>query len=183
MENDFFHGSLKTGLHLFKENFKFSSAHFLILDAQRAERLHGHNYSVRVDLELSSSDLNESQGFFIDFATLKKDIKTLLDSWDEHILLPGKNPEFRWISREDRHLEVYFRDRKYLFPENEVLRLPITNTSVEQLSQLLLKELLSRWSTYKLCELCVWVEESSGQSGSALWQKSNLVTPSSGSVA
>ena len=35
-----------------KENLKFSSAHFLIFEDGTAERLHGHNYRVAVELSL-----------------------------------------------------------------------------------------------------------------------------------
>ena len=42
-------------IHLHKENFKFSAAHFLIFPDGSAERLHGHNYRVFVEIEAGLS--------------------------------------------------------------------------------------------------------------------------------
>jgi 6-pyruvoyltetrahydropterin/6-carboxytetrahydropterin synthase len=122
-------------LHLFKQHLKFSSAHFLILNDQEAEKLHGHNYQVQLDLYSSESP---EKGYLIDFSLLKKQLKTLVDQWDEQVLLPEKNPEMIFSrthkNRTDRILEVFFRDRYYAFPEKEVVLLPVINTSVELLS-------------------------------------------------
>ena len=38
-------------IHIEKDYLKFSAAHFLIFPDGRAERLHGHNYKVFIDLE------------------------------------------------------------------------------------------------------------------------------------
>ena len=38
-------------LQIAKDDFKFAAGHFIIFDAQNAERLHGHNYYVKVRLE------------------------------------------------------------------------------------------------------------------------------------
>nr|HPI41863.1 6-carboxytetrahydropterin synthase [Pseudobdellovibrionaceae bacterium] len=37
-------------LKLSKDEFKFSSAHFLIFNDHQAERLHGHNYQVEFEV-------------------------------------------------------------------------------------------------------------------------------------
>ena len=154
-----------TRLHLFKENFKFSAAHFLIFDAHRAERLHGHNYRVAVELE-AGQDLG-SQGFLIDFQVLKKEIRSHLEKWDEMVLLPEKHPDMR-IQRVDSSLDVRFRDRHYVFPANEVVLLPILNTSVELLSQILAQSLLQRLRVLGVQAIEVKVEETPGQAASTL---------------
>ena len=61
-----------TTLHLAKQNFKFSSAHFLIFDEKSAERLHGHNYQVKVHIFASNQAQDEAKGYFVDFNVLKK---------------------------------------------------------------------------------------------------------------
>jgi len=71
---------IETTLHLYKQNFKFSSAHFLIFDENTAEKLHGHNYQVRVEIAVPPSDVQSRQkGFFVDFNVFKKWIKARLD--------------------------------------------------------------------------------------------------------
>jgi 6-pyruvoyltetrahydropterin/6-carboxytetrahydropterin synthase len=153
-------------LHLAKQNFKFSAAHFLIFDAQSAEKLHGHNYQVTVDLDVPSEVDLAAQGFFVDFNIFKREIKARLDQWDEVVLLPEKHPEMK-IDRKGTSLEVRFRDRFYVFPANEVVLLPVTNTSVEQLSNLLAQEFFQKFQVHKVAKIRVSVEETRGQGASS----------------
>ena len=160
-----------TTLHLYKQNFKFSSAHFLIFDEQRAEKLHGHNYQVSIEIlgPAGSHDL-DGKGFYIDFNIFKKTIKARLDIWDEMVLLPAQNSEMK-ISKNGPSLEVRFRDRFYVFPENEVCLLPVTNTSVEQLSKLLAEDFSASFQQYGLRKIQVMVEETPGQGASSCVQE------------
>lgn len=158
---------LHTTLHLYKQNFKFSSAHFLIFDSKSAEKLHGHNYQVRVEIGVPSEIELSAQGYFIDFNVFKKYIKARLDQWDEMVLLPADHPEMK-ISKKAPSLEVRFRDRFYVFPENEVHLLKVTNTSVEQLSRILAEDFFREFQKYQVSKIEVWVEETQGQSASTL---------------
>ena len=154
-----------TNLHLFKQNFKFSAAHFLIFDEKRAERLHGHNYQVRIDIQVPPEAELHKKGYFIDFNEFKKFIKQRLDQWDERVLLPADHPEMK-IQKKGTSLELHFRERFYVFPVDEVLLLPITNTSVEQLSRLLAKDFLKAFKKWGVLALRVRVEETRGQGAS-----------------
>lgn len=158
-------GMARTTLHLAKENFKFSSAHFLIFDETHAERLHGHNYQVSVDLGVPSREEMAAKGFFVDFNVFKREIKAKVDAWDEHVLLPERQPEMRF-RREGSSLHVDFRDRYYVFPADEVILLPVTNTSVEQLSRLLAEDLFQTFRSQNVSWLTVKVEETRGQGAS-----------------
>ncbi len=155
-----------TTLHLAKQNFKFSSAHFLIFDDQHAEMLHGHNYQVKVDITCPShADFTE--GYFVDFNVLKKHIKSRLDLWDEHILLPSLHKDMKYkISLDGKNYDIHFRDRFYSLPMNEVIWLEINNTSVEQLSVLLATEFFHAFKKLNVKKVCVSVEETLGQSAS-----------------
>ena len=157
---------LNTTLHLYKQNFKFSSAHFLIFDEKSAEKLHGHNYQVEVHIEIPPGDEDRSgKGYFVDFNVFKKWIKSRLDQWDERVLLPAQHPDMK-IIKKSPSLEIHFRDRFYVFPENEVCLLPITNTSVEMLSQILAKEAFQEFKKYGVQEIRIQVEETRGQAAS-----------------
>ncbi|MGZ3770142.1 MAG: 6-pyruvoyl trahydropterin synthase family protein [Bdellovibrio sp.] len=156
-----------TTLHLAKQNFKFSAAHFLIFDEQHAERLHGHNYQVRVDIKSSSEVDLHTKGYFLDFNVFKKYIKSRLDLWDEIVILPEKHPDMKF-NKNGKCLEVNFRDRFYAFPLNEVVLLPVTNTSVEQLSKLLAEDFLREFKKYGVEEVTVSVEETQGQGASTV---------------
>lgn len=154
-----------TSLHLAKQNFKFSAAHFLIFDEVSAERLHGHNYQVRVDLGVPPEAASAEKGFFVDFNVFKKSIKASLDLWDEVVLLPARHPEMKFAET-GASLEVRFRDRFYVFPKNEVVLLPVSNTSVEQLSKLLAEKFFAEFRSQGVTRVRVLVEETRGQGAS-----------------
>ena len=155
-------------LHLAKQNFKFSSAHFLIFDENSAEMLHGHNYQVKLDLVCEALDPQVDRGYAVDFHVLKKVVKEQCDVWDEHILLPEKHPDMKYhISSNGLNYEIHFRDRFYSFPIKETIWLPINNTSVENLSALLAKSLFKKFQPLGVKKLRVTVEETRGQSASA----------------
>jgi 6-pyruvoyltetrahydropterin/6-carboxytetrahydropterin synthase len=152
----------KTSLQLAKQNFKFSSAHFLIFDEKNAERLHGHNYRVEVEIGIPQQNHMSERGFFIDFNVFKKYIKAALDRWDERVLLPAAQKDMAFEEKGPT-LEVRFRDRFYAFPLNEVVRLPVNNTSVEQLSSLLAEDFMREFRQYAIPHITVFVEETPGQ--------------------
>ena len=154
-----------TTLHLAKQNFKFSAAHFLIFDEKHAERLHGHNYQVEVHITAPSEHEAQAKGYFIDFNVFKKTIKAKLDSWDEIVLLPAQQADMKFKDT-GKTLEVTFRDRFYAFPKNEVILLPVNNTSVEQLSRLLAEEFFANFKQYGVLKIQVMVEETAGQGAS-----------------
>ncbi len=149
-------------LRLYKQNFKFSAAHFLIFDKKSAEKLHGHNYQVSIDIEFK--DTKDSKGYLIDFKILKSAILRLVNDWDESVLLPQKNTEMKFKQIKKNSLQVEFRDRYYCFPKNEVNLLPITNTSVEQLSELFTNKLIKELNFKNIFKIAVQIEETQGQS-------------------
>jgi 6-pyruvoyltetrahydropterin/6-carboxytetrahydropterin synthase len=155
-----------TYLHLSKQNFKFSSGHFLIFDETRAEMLHGHNYQVKVDI-LKLQESAGQKGYLIDFYDLKKIIKQLCDVWDEHVLLPENHPDMKKsMTRNGKNCDISFRDRFYSFPKDEVIWLPVENTSVESLSGLFAKTLMNELKKMGVLKLKVSIEETRGQSAS-----------------
>jgi len=148
-----------------KEYLKFSAAHFLIFPDGSAERLHGHNYRVHVALEAKLSRF----GLVLDFQHIKPLVRELVGELDEHWLLPGEHPELRVERRADGAVEVRYRERYYAAPAEDVLVLPLNNTSAENLSALLARRLLERlrmrYPEVVVHSLGVAVEETPGQRG------------------
>lgn len=154
-----------TTLHLAKQNFKFSSAHFLIFDEKSAEMLHGHNYQVKVDLLCPNNEVSTEQGYVVDFHVLKKIVKEQCDKWDEHVLLPAQHPDMKYKkSADSKNYEINFRDRFYSLPIKETIWLPIRNTSVENLSALFAEEISAEIFKFGIKKIRVTVEETRGQS-------------------
>lgn len=152
-------------IHLQKEAFKFSAAHFLIFPDGTAERLHGHNYRVFVELEAALS----THGLVLDFKRVKPVVRELVDELDEHWLLPAEHPLLTLTTRDDGVVEVRFGERYYAAPSADVLVLPINNISAENLStwigRELLRRLTERFPDLVVRELQCAVEETSGQRG------------------
>ncbi|PWU16067.1 MAG: 6-pyruvoyl tetrahydropterin synthase [Bdellovibrio sp.] len=164
-----------TTLHLYKQNFRFSAAHFLIFDAHRAERLHGHNYQVEV--ELRGEQFNHQSGYYIEFKEIKKIIRDRLARWNETVLMPARNEEMKFATH-GTTLEIIFRERRYAFPVSEVVLLPTNNTSVEHLSRILAEDLMGLLNAYGVQTIRVQVEETQGQAASCtLTRKSRVVDP------
>ncbi|MEA2692624.1 MAG: hypothetical protein QOJ16_2011 [Acidobacteriota bacterium] len=145
---------------LAKEDFKFSSAHFTLFSAERAELFHGHNY--RVGLELAGSEL-DGWGLLVDIESVKEVVRRLCRRLDSRTLLPAEGPGLSW-SREGGAVEVRFGARRYLFPEDDVLVLPLANTSIELLARLFWDDLAGHLRGSRIETLAVSVEETAGQS-------------------
>ena len=151
-------------VHIAKEYLKFSSAHFMIFEDGTAERLHGHNY--RVEAEIESSE--EQGGIVIDFHVVKGALRHILATLDERMLLPGLHPDVE-IREHDGQVDFDYADRHYSMPEADVVVLPITNSSSEQLAKWIADELLVALSgggdAMPFDSLKLSVEETAGQSG------------------
>jgi 6-pyruvoyltetrahydropterin/6-carboxytetrahydropterin synthase len=147
-----------------KDYLKFSAAHFLIFPDGSAERLHGHNYKVYVDVHTEL----DAHGLVLNFQEIKPMVRELCDELDEHLLLPGEHPVLT-ATRDGEHYDVRYRDRRYLVPVADVLILPIGNTSAENLAawfgRTLRQRITSRWPDLVLRMLVVGVEEAPGQRG------------------
>ena len=152
-------------IHLQKETFKFSAAHFLIFPDGSAERLHGHNYRVFLDIDAKLGP----HGLVIDFKRVKPLVRELMDELDEHWLVPGEHEQLQIERRDDGITEVRFADRYYAAPHEDVLVLPVNNMSAENLAGFVGRELrrrlAERFEDVVLRELVCAVEETSGQRG------------------
>lgn len=158
-------------IELEKEYFKFSAAHFLIFEDGSAERLHGHNYRVFVEIEARLSQ----HGLVLDFKQVKPVVRELVDELDEHWLLPGEHAELRHAEREDGSIEVRYRERRYVAPREDVIVLPINNTSAENFATWIARELRrrlgARFGDLVVERLRVAVEETAGQRGVYLYER------------
>jgi 6-pyruvoyltetrahydropterin/6-carboxytetrahydropterin synthase len=148
-----------------KEYLKFSAAHFLIFPDGTAERLHGHNYRVYCEVSGSLSQY----GLVIDFTQVKPLIREIVDALDERWLIPGEHHELTCNIREDDVIEVRYRERYYAAPREDVIVLPVNNTSAENLAtyigRRLLEKLQLNFSDVEVHSMRMAVEETQGQRG------------------
>ena len=147
-----------------KDYLVFASAHFITFAGHRCEGLHGHNYRARVTVE---GALNEESWFVFDFVELKRIMRGLCDEIDHLVLLPLQSD--RILVREEGDNVTVAVDGKprYVFPRRDCSLLPIPNTTVEMLAELLadrLKAELDKQGARGLTAIEMEVEENFGQS-------------------
>jgi 6-pyruvoyltetrahydropterin/6-carboxytetrahydropterin synthase len=152
-----------------RSEHKFSCAHMTVFPDGRKERLHGHNYTVSVSLDLTAISFAE----LIDFGGIKRVVAALCAEWRERTLVAEHNPETR-IRRAGGEVELVVCGRRYVLPEEDVLLLPVDNTTVEALSALWARLLATRLAGVlrdsPAIGLEVRIEESPGQGASSYFQ-------------
>ncbi|MBZ0159062.1 MAG: 6-carboxytetrahydropterin synthase [bacterium] len=147
------------------ENLKFSSGHFVLFGNGKCETLHGHNYRAWVELEgaLQPSD------YVLDFLAVKPLMKEICERLDHHVLLPTENADLK-IEPGDSVIGATYGKKRYSFPEEDVLLLPIHNTSAELLARyicrVLREEIKNRYGGDGVTMIRVGVQESFGQEAS-----------------
>lgn len=157
-------------ISIHKDYLKFSAAHFLIFPDGSAERLHGHNYKVYVEVH---SDLS-AEGLVLNFKEIKPLIREIVDGLDEHLLIPGEHPVLTVAPNGGGSSEIRYRERRYVVPDEDLIVLPISNTSAENLASWagreLRRRLRQRYPALEMRELVVGVEETPGQRGVYRWR-------------
>lgn len=141
---------------------RFAAAHMATLSGA-LEPLHGHNYELRcrVDGPLTADR------WVIDFAALKRLAREACEQLDHRFLLQARSPLLDIELREGRW-RLRFGDRGYVFPEADVVALPIENSTAELLAQWLWERIaagLAAGGHDSLVRLAVEVEEMPGQAG------------------
>lgn len=156
-----------TTIELFKEDMKFSAGHFTVFSATERERLHGHNFNVYVALRSEIDD----NGLVLDYGVYKKKLYELCRNWNERFLLAADSP-FLTFEREGDMVRVRFGAEVIPFLVSDVLMLPVTNVTVEELAALMLKQVVAfraEQGHNQIFEIVVKVFSGPGQSGSADW--------------
>ena len=159
-----------TTIHIDKEDFNFSVAHFTIFSATQRERLHGHNYRVSATITAPV----DSNGMTFDYKLYKERIRHCCDKIDEYVLLPELSP-YLTIKEDGAFYRVEFNDEVMYFLKSDTLLLPVLNSTVEEYSSYILEYLLAFQADieqYDVRKLVVQVSSGPGQRGSSEWTKS-----------
>ncbi len=120
-----------------KEQLVFSAAHFITFDGNICERLHGHNYRVKCRVV---GPLDEN-GYVVDFIALRDSLMKIVSGLDHHVLLPTQH-ETILVAKEADEVIARFEDRRWVFPAEDCVLLPIQNTTAELLAMHIAQELM-----------------------------------------
>jgi 6-pyruvoyltetrahydropterin/6-carboxytetrahydropterin synthase len=119
-----------------KDSLVFSAGHFITLEDDLCERVHGHNWRVALELE---GVLNE-QGYVFDFIALLDLGRSIVERLDHRMLLPDGSGSIG-LSQDGPNLRVTHGDRYWSFPKQECVVLPVANTTTERIATWIAHEL------------------------------------------
>lgn len=145
-----------------KDHLSFCSGHFITYEGHSCERLHGHNYQVEV---VVAGPLDDNH-YVVDFIALKRLTRKICEELDHRMMLPTQSRLIRVETISDQ-INVSFENRRWSFPKDDCVLLPIENTTAELLARYIAGRLtasLRDECRYTPLTLSVEVEESPGQS-------------------
>jgi 6-pyruvoyltetrahydropterin/6-carboxytetrahydropterin synthase len=139
----------------------FDAAHF-ITTAEGCERLHGHSYRVAAEV---FGPLDEHQ-CVVDFLAVREALRAIVGELNHRVLLPAQHPSIH-VSQRGHEIEAVCGERRWVFPQDNCLLLPVANTTTELLAQhvgRLLSDRLSARTSAPPERIRVEIAESSGAS-------------------
>ncbi len=162
-------------VHLAKDQFTFCAAHFITLDGDTCEPLHGHNYRVSVDIE----GLPDENQYVVDFIAARDLLAEITGKLDHRVLLPTSHSQIK-VDVDEREVVARFGDRRWVFPASDCVLLPVANTTAEMLAQFIgdaLLAALAEKANFVPSSLEVAIDECDGQQGICRWPASFKGTP------
>lgn len=144
-----------------KDHLVFSAAHFITFNGNICERLHGHNWRTAVEVW---GPLDENQYVF-DFIALRDALQKIVLELDHHMLLPTQHPRIA-VTEHATEVEVRFEERRWIFPREDCVLLPVANTTAERIAEWIggrLRDAIKPHHAHPLAGLRVEVEENFGQ--------------------
>ncbi len=144
-----------------KDHLVFSAAHFITFNGNVCERLHGHNWRVAVEV---AGPLDENRYVF-DFIALRDATQKIVNELDHRMLLPTLHESIK-VTPTENEVEVRFENRRWVFPAEDCILLPVINTTAEEIAFWMANRLQNDMLDsvkHHLESLCVEIEENFGQ--------------------
>lgn len=153
-----------------KDHLVFSAAHFITFNGNICERLHGHNWRVAAEL---TGPLDEN-GYVFDFIALRDQLQQIVNTLDHRVLLPTQHQKIQVREKGDE-IEATFEKRRWIFPQEDCVLLPLENTTAELIAHWIGQQLISVIGSQALEQIenvQIEVEENFGQ-----WAICQLAVP------
>ncbi len=125
-----------TTLEVGRGEFGFSAAH-TGLHGGGFESLHGHTFHIT----LRVSGTLDADGMLVDFTKVKAALREAIAPLPRRTLMPGHAPEVR-ITPETNTLSISAGRKWYALPAEDVVVLPLANTTTEAIAGYLLDQVL-----------------------------------------
>ncbi|MFI4850521.1 MAG: 6-pyruvoyl trahydropterin synthase family protein [Gimesia chilikensis] len=121
-----------------KDHLVFSAAHFITFNGNICERLHGHNWRVAAEL---TGPLDEN-GYVFDFIALRDQLQKTVDALDHRVLLPTQHDKIK-VREDHNEVEATFEERRWVFPREDCILLPVANTTAELIAHWIGQQLMT----------------------------------------
>ena len=146
-----------------KDNLVFSAAHFITFNGNICESIHGHNYRVKCEV---IGPLDEN-GYVVDFIALRDALTEIVGRLDHHVVLPTNHKMINVVD-DGKEVTATFETKRWVFPSEDCVLLPIANTTAELMARFIADELIAKTKTKfgdELSRIVVAVDENRGQWG------------------
>jgi len=145
------------------DDLVFSAAHFITWGPAACERLHGHSYRVAAEV---SGPLDEHQ-CVVDFLAVRGALREIIAELDHRVLLPAEHTSLR-VSAGAEEVEVSLAQRRWVFPRDNCLLLPIADTTTELLARYIAERLRERLASQGTQAAAVRIEIGEGTGAAAV---------------
>lgn len=155
-------------LEIHKEELCFSAGHFTIFSATEREHLHGHNYYVSIAFNFKIDE----NGLAFDYRYYKNKMRALCNLLDRRFLLPSQSPHLI-LKEEENYCLAYFNNQKLPFLKDDIVILPLTNITIEELAYWFLQKICEdepQLEQHNIFKIAVHVYNGPGQSSGAAWE-------------
>jgi 6-pyruvoyl-tetrahydropterin synthase len=152
---------MNTTVEVGRGEFGFSAAHAGVHDGE-FEPLHGHTYQVTLWLFGVPGD----GGMLIDFGEIKTALREAIAPLRRRTMMPGRAPEVL-ITSENNTLSIVAGRKRYVLPVDDVVVLPMVNTTTEAIAGYLLERVLPCLHGYGLSTVQLEVSEAPDTSATA----------------
>ena len=156
-------------IELFRNDMKFSAAHFTIFSATERERLHGHNYYVHASVKAEFL----APGITYDYSITRKAILSLCRQLNEYLLLPQHSPYLKITENAENYLVKFDQDMMTFLKKDTVI-LPIANVTSEELARWFVETLTADTKALKekgIHKFKIKISTTAGQFASAVWKR------------
>lgn len=153
----------KFSVLLEKEQLIFSAAHFITFAGNICESIHGHNYRVRCEV---TGELDEN-GYVVDFIALRDALEAIVRQLDHKVLLAAQSSRIE-IQEQGDEVIATFEQRRWVFPRDNCMLLPIANTTAELIAKFIVDQLMELGDPRidnAINEIALGVDENEGQWG------------------
>ncbi|MCD6331370.1 MAG: 6-pyruvoyl tetrahydropterin synthase family protein [Thermoplasmata archaeon] len=148
-----------------RSKLTFDASHFLP-DYSKCSRLHGHTYAIHVIIK---GEIKE--GIVIDFRVVKKALKEIIEELDHKVIIPMNG---KLEIKEGEEIEVKYAGKRYVFPKEDCVFLPIYSSSAENLANYILKKFLEKIDLENIFAIKLGIDEGYGQGAWTEWKKQSV---------